>query len=260
MSRLLSLSILLFSIPCSAAELANQNYFGHEWALVWLTLGLFIATAILAWYTAGLYKATVKLSEDAQVGVKQQRLDTLRALAAAEQSGAAAERSAEISSRALSVAQRAFVFFKGFANSIDIQPAGLAGYFLYCDFENVGTTPATDVRIVVRVRVVRGQTHQVPYFETDMGDQPKGVMGPKNRATSMLRHVPVRDLIDCWNEKVEIYAWARIEYRDLFTPDVLHHHEQCVRFNFIHDPSTPPPPNHAPYVQYIVAGSQNTSN
>lgn len=248
-----------FSITCVVPEPIN-DYLGHEWALVYLTFLLFAATFGLMIFTWRLWKATIKLAQDAERASREQHDTTVKALAAAERSSGAAEKSANVSERALIVAQRAFVFFQGFSTGYDQQRHGFAGYIIFCEFENSGQTPATDVRVSVKFQVVQKPLGSIPLFTTDQSKDPSSVMGPRSAATSSWQKIDVKDLVECWKGKCEIYAWARVEYRDVFNPDTLHHHEQCVRLTFIHDPSTVPAKGHPPYVQYMVDGPQNSTS
>jgi len=66
-------------------------------------------------------------------------------------------------------------------------------------------------------------------------------------------------MIENWGRQIEIFVWARVEYRDIFDPITVHHHEQCARIELIHEPSVAPPEKHPSYVQLQVYGPQNST-
>jgi hypothetical protein len=71
--------------------------------------------------------------------------------------------------------------------------------------------------------------------------------------------IPLEAILQNWRHQTEIWVWSRVEYRDIFHGDILHHHEQCARVEMIHEPSAIPPEDHPSSVQFIVYGPQNTT-
>ncbi|WP_172203132.1 hypothetical protein [Niveibacterium sp. COAC-50] len=237
------------------------NYGSSEWWLVYLTAALSIFTLGLMIYTAKMWRATVELSKEAKANSKQQHADTERALATAEQSAKAAQRSADISAQALSSSQRAFVFWKGFSCGPHICDDKIKEYVVFAQVENVGPTPALDVCMTIRSQVVRGAAPQPPVFTPDPGFlNASTVLGPRASGQSGYMPISIADLADCWERRAEIYVWSYLQYRDIFDPDKIHHHEQCAKIHLIHEPSTPPPEGHPPYLQFGVHGSQNSAS
>ncbi|MBK6850692.1 MAG: hypothetical protein IPG93_03515 [Burkholderiales bacterium] len=253
---------LLLAFLCGTAyateSIAEPNYLSSEWWLVYLTAALAIFTLGLMIYTARMWRATVRLSEDAKANADQQKKHTERALATAEQSANAAQRSADISAQALSNSQRAFVFWKGFSCGPHMWDDKLKEYVVFAEVENVGPTPALDVCMTIRSQVVRGASPQPPVFSPDPGFlSASAVLGPRGTGRSAYLTVSIADLVDCWERRAEVHVWAYLQYRDIFNPDKIHHHEQCAKIQLIHEPSTPPPEGHPPYVQFYVQGAQN---
>lgn len=255
---------LLLAFLCQGANAedpsAVPNYLSSEWWLVYLTAALSIFTLGLMIYTAKMWRATVRLSEDAKANADKQHTDTERALATAELSANAAQRSADTSAQALSNAQRAFVFWKGFSCGPHMWNDKIKEYVVFAEVENVGPTPALDVCLTIRSQVVRGASPQPPVFTPDPGFLVAStVLGPRGSGRSAFVTIAITDLVDCWEERAEIYVWSYLQYRDIFNPDKVNHHEQCAKIQLIHEPSTPPPAGHPPYIQFAAHGPQNNS-
>lgn len=255
--------ILIFAYDACLASATNsdRNYTASEWWLVYLTGLLSAFTLGLMLFTAKLWRTTLKLSEDAQSNAERQRQDTVKALESAERAAHAAERSADVSSQALTASQRAFVFWKGFNCGLHIWDGKLKEYVVFAEAENVGVTPALDVRVAVHLQIVRGSAPQAPLFSEDSNVMSSAtVLGPKAGLRSSMLTISVSDLVDCWENKGEIFVWAYIQYRDIFESTKVHHHQQCAKLALIHEPTTAPPDGHPPYLQFMSFGAQNTAS
>jgi hypothetical protein len=246
------------SIVCTIPEQV-ESYLGHEWSLVYLTGILCLATVGLMIYTAGLYRATVKLSRDAEATADMQRADTLRALVASESSAKSAERSTEIASQSMITSQRALLFWKGFNFGYNTQQDDLVGYVLWAEAQNHGLTPALEVRVTIQITRVNSNFDGVPIFDPQFKEGTSSIVAPQMGARTTMTPIPMKDLVDCFEGKVRIYAWCRVEYCDVFSSQFLHHHEQCVELDLIHDPSCQPPEGHSPYLRFKAAGTQNST-
>lgn len=243
-----------------AADNTIRDYTNSDWWTVYLTGILCLFTLGLMVYTAKLWHATVKLSRDAEKNSEEQRAHLISSLDATERAASAAERSAKISGQSLSTAQRAFVFLKGFDSIPNIFENVLKEYVIFAYAENAGVTPAQDVRFASSIQMQRGSAPQVPFFKTDFTGSSTSVMGPRSQVRSGYLPVSAGDLYDCWLGKTKIFIWMRLEYRDIFSQELLHHHEQCAEISLIHDPRSAPPMGHPPYLQFRVTGNQNSSS
>lgn len=94
---------------------------------------------------------------------------------------------------------------------------------------------------------------------TKDGDSVPTVLGPHSSIQSGFITIPLQTVVEKWQRETEILVWARVEYRDIFDPSAVHHHEQCAILEVIHDPSEKPPPDHPPYIVFSVYGPQNTT-
>ena len=245
--------------PVAGESKKEHDYNSSEWWLVYLTGTLATFTLGLMIYTAKLWGATVKLSRDADASAQRQADEMRRSLATAEKAATAAERGAEIAERSLTVAQRAFVFGKGFTSAVHFIDEKLAEYVFWTELENAGHTPATRVQSWINTRGIPGETPQEPTFQKDIEVEASTVLGPRATAQSGYVSVPLATMIDSWNKKTAVFIWSRVEYRDIFDPDKVRHHEQCARIEVIHEPSTVPPQGHPPYVQFTSYGLQNST-
>jgi hypothetical protein len=256
------LSLLFVMTPSLsfAAEAVERDYTDSTWWTVYLTALLCLFTLGLMLYTAKLWRATVKLSNDAEENLQEQRQNVIRSLETAERAARAAEQSVVISEKSLSAAQRAFVFWKGYNSVPHIFDNALKEYVINAEVENVGATPATDVRLTCNVQLQRGAAPQIPTFTGDIGKSVSIVLGPRSVVRSQYIPVSVQDLFECWERRAKIFVWMRLEYRDIFDSNVIHHHEQCAEINLIHDPRTLPPQGHPPYLQFSPIGEQNSSS
>ena len=160
---------------------------------------------------------------------------------------------------------RAFVFAKGFSSIPNLEGPPdnprVAEYWFFFTSENVGLTPAQELRSYFRSEILPKNEDVEPHFEPDRNFGAAIVLGPRSPGRSGYIIIDVDDLVRCWRNELEIYLWSRLEYRDILNPEILHHHEQCARLQFIHDPSELPPSiDHPSYVVFNMYGPQNTSS
>lgn len=257
--------ILLTPLTSFAANSPDRDYTDSAWWTVYLTAILCLVTLGLMLYTAKLWHATVKLSSDAERSSNEQRTHIIQSLQTAERAAAAAEQSATVSAQSLSVAQRAFVFWKGFESGLNIsgnesKEYAIKEYVIFAHAENVGVTPAQDVRLTCKVQVEPGSDPQIPIFKDSASKSVSTVLGPKSGARSAYLPVSVVDLYECWEGRTKIFVWMRLEYKDIFNSDLIHHHEQCAEIQLIHDPREIPSKEHPPYLQFATIGTQNSSS
>jgi hypothetical protein len=189
------------------------------------------ATIIIAFFTFTLWRATDRLW---QAGERQLgHLD-------------------ETAKRQL----RAFVFGKGFQPALDLQNGVIKSYIVFAPFENVGLTPANDVRAWIAFKTVPINEEREITFATDAAIIPIP-LGPRATAQTGIVFIPLPIMTAAWHNQIKIFIWCRIEYRDIF--DDLHHHEQFAHVTVIHDPVDIPPKDHPSYVQFQFYGPQNTT-
>ena len=191
------------------------------------TFTIAIFTLTLSWSTRRLWQATKAISQHAE--------------------------------RALISTERAFVFGKGFQAIISIWDGAIREYCVFVTWENVGKTPALDVRTWIDKYTFPMNEDREPHFSNRfiVGAV---VLGPSAISQSAYTLIPLETMIQKWRGETEIYVWSRIEYRDIFNPQVLHHHEQCACVELIHEPSSVPPHGHPPYVRFPAYGRQNTTS
>ena len=154
---------------------------------------------------------------------------------------------------------RAFIYAKGFQLGYNMQDDVLTGYLIFIQYENVGLTPATEIRNWLRFDARPMNVNWEPNFGP-LNISIPAPLGPKGVAQSGYIFIPVETMVEKWRNETEIYVWSRVEYRDIFDLTIRHHHEQCAMVNLIHDPTTVPPRDHPPYVQFTIYGSQNTTS
>lgn len=165
----------------------------------------------------------------------------------------------EHTERALISTERAFVFGKGFQVGLSVWDGILREYLVFVTWENAGSTPATDVHNWIDLCTFPMNENREPAFAQPPGG-PTTVLGPRATSQSGYIVVPVKTMREKWLEETEIYVWCRIEYRDVFNPGIIRHHEQCACVGLIHEPSSVPPEGHPPYVTFSVYGPQNTTS
>jgi hypothetical protein len=73
-----------------------------------------------------------------------------------------------------------------------------------------------------------------------------------------MHQIKVETLMEVWNKRTDVYVWSRVEYLDVFC-DTVHHTQTTARLKLIHEPSTPPPEGHIPYLNFEARGPQNDS-
>ncbi len=203
----------------------RQKHTSERW-ITYSTVWLAIVTTFLALFTAYLWDATRKLVRSSEETAKRQL--------------------------------RAFIFGKGFNHGPHIWDGTIREYVFWVTWENVGLTPGTDVCSWIEVKTRPTNEDQQTVFAPSKERRPT-VMGPRATAQTAFITVPLEAMMQRWRNETKIFLWSRIEYRDIFEPNTLHHHEQCVSVELIHDPSAIPPEGHPPYVTFVVYGVQNST-
>jgi hypothetical protein len=216
-----------------------------------------LAGIAVAFFTYTLWRSTTGLE---RLGSRQAR-DTRTSLRISLRGAKAATKSAETSERALNISQRAFVFGKGISAGPNINSDGrtIREYVFNSEIENTGSTPATDVRVWFEIKTLPANEDIDPVFVAD--EKPPGgvVMGPRGRGRTPYITLPLQTMMRIWTRETIAYIWFRIEYRDIFDPSALHHHEQCSLIDLIHEPSDIPPRDHPSYVIFAAWGPQNST-
>lgn len=161
---------------------------------------------------------------------------------------------------------RAFVIAKGFSQAANLHPDNngqlcVREWVFWFDIENVGLTPGTGLKAWIKHQVLSVSKDQEPHFEW-IGEANTGVIGPRGTGKSSYYPIPLATMIDLWERRVEVYLGARVEYRDVFNPSVVHHHEQCVMLDLVRHPADvergPDAEKNLPRVVMRIYGPQNT--
>jgi len=198
----------------------------QEWWLTYSTIWLAIVTTALAVFTAYLWAATRNLVRSSEETAKRQL--------------------------------RAFIFGKGFNQGTNSWDGTIREYVFWVTWENVGLTPGIDVCNWIEIKTSGINEEQQIIFAPSNERRPT-VMGPRATAQTGFFTVPLETMMQKWRNETRILVWSRVEYRDIFDSDIIHHHEQCASVELIHDPSTIPPEGHPPYVTFTVYGHQNST-
>jgi hypothetical protein len=194
--------------------------------ITYSTIWLAIVTTFLALFTGYLWDATRKLVRSSEETAKRQL--------------------------------RAFIFGKGFNHGPHIWDGTIREYVFWVTWENVGLTPGIDVCSWMEVKTLPINEDQQIIFAPSPERRPT-VMGPRATAQTAFITVPLETMMQRWRNEKRIFLWSRVEYRDIFDPNIIHHHEQCVSVELIHEPSTIPPEGHPPYLTFVIYGAQNST-
>jgi hypothetical protein len=206
-----------------------------------LQLAVFLGLLLAFGYQAAKLRETMIAT---RAIAAQQSEDTRRSIGIAEQ--------------ALVYIERAFVFAKGFQHSLDIRNGNIENYIIFVTWENFGNTPANDVRSWIKWQSFPMNEDRDASFVAD-NPGPSTVLAPRNNMQSASVTIPLEAMLQNWRHETEIWVWSRIEYKDVFNAQILHHHEQCGRIEMIREPSTIPPGDHPSHIQFIAYGPQNTT-
>ena len=156
---------------------------------------------------------------------------------------------------------RAFVFAKGCEQAIHLVdiPGGqrIKDFIFFAKIENIGLTPATDVRLWIKHQTLPMLENREPHFEWT-GSGATTVLGPQGGGQTQYCFIPVETMIELWENKTEVYIATRIEYRDIFDPSVVHHHEQCAQLGLLYHPTEIRPKDQPPAATMLIYGPQNT--
>jgi hypothetical protein len=227
-----------------------HDYTDSEWWLVYLTAGLAATTLGLAIYTAKLYRATVRLGEDARDTSARQATEM-------KDSISMAKASLDIAERSFKFTNRAALFVTGFdggPNLVDSKSNNVQDYFVWPLLANDAPTAAHDC--FIRSTVVQSGPGVPPVIpEVEFG--PLAVLAARSKGRGKIGTIALEVLMGCWLRQIDLYIWTRIDYKDVFGDP--HHHEVTAKILFIHDPSTPPPHGHSPYIQFAVDGPRQSS-
>jgi hypothetical protein len=216
---------------------------------------LVIFSGLLALYTWQLYRATKGLVDAAA----EQSKDMKSSVEVARRSAEAAERTSRNQ-------LRAFVFIKTiqygaghFTN--EYGALYIKEWLFWAEFENVGATPATDVRAWAQFQTRSIDKDLQPNFVWCEGGATM-VMGPRIPARTGYIVIPVEQMTALWQNEIEIYLGFRVEYRDTIDPSIVHHHEQCILLELIREPDVVEPQDskNAPRVNLRPYGPQNSTS
>ena len=207
-------------------ERESREQRARERWITYSTIWLAIVTTFLALFTGYLWDATRKLVRSSEETAKRQL--------------------------------RAFIFGKGFNHGSNIWDGTIREYIFWVTWENVGLTPGIDVCSWMEVKTLPTNKDQQIIFAPSRERRPT-VMGPRATAQTAFIAVPLETMMQRWRNEKRIFLWSRVEYRDIFDPNIIHHHEQCVSVELIHEPSTIPPEGHPPYLTFVIYGAQNST-
>ncbi|MDE3749460.1 hypothetical protein [Methylobacterium radiotolerans] len=199
------------------------------WLMIATAL-LAVATFALAVSTRGLYKETKRLADEAV----SQGEKTERQIVISERSAVAANNAAQAAIDALNI-ERAWMtpddlFF------IDAKNANVNGIVfnnalsLQAKWSNTGRSPATDVKILVDMRVVPFASN-APRF--DISDNPddhpySGVIGINKVALSGHRPIYGKDYEDFVSRKVKVYLYSKVFYKTIGDKEKVKYSEACM--------------------------------
>lgn len=234
-------------LPTTYIEYCYDNQSGHKecatyhialvaiWkigkALNWVSPAITaIATAFIGVFTWTLWQSTDKLWKSSEAATKNQL--------------------------------RAFVFARGIEQRINVftDPRGqpfIKEYVFWATLENVGLTPATDVRVSISRQFLPTLENKEPHFEW-RGEGIPVVIGPRGAGATGYCPIPIATMIGLWEWNTEIYIGIRIEYRDIFDPSTIHHDEQCAILELLRHPADIETVPNLPRVTFRHYGPQNT--
>jgi hypothetical protein len=159
--------------------------------------------------------------------------------------------------KASKTAQRAFVYLKGINSGIHHINGRIADYVVWSPIENFGQTPANGLQVWSRFEVVPANAG-VPIFPREPNERTTA-LGPRVRFQTTYMAIPLASLSAVWRDESAIFVWVRVEYRDIFNPKVVRHHQICSRVRLLYDPSEERGPDHPLPLQFVPEGPQNTA-
>lgn len=154
---------------------------------------------------------------------------------------------------------RAYVFAKNFVPNINLQNNIIQQYIFFCEIENYGLTPATDTKVHIYIQTFPMNEDRQPVLQSRMGNEMGASLGPRSVVNSPFVVLPIQTMREKWANQTEIFIVVRIEYRDLFEPDIIRHHQQSAIIELLHEPDVIPPPGHRSFVSFRAYG-ENTSS
>jgi hypothetical protein len=156
---------------------------------------------------------------------------------------------------------RAYVYGAAFNSEANVVEGRVVGYFVYVEWTNSGNTPAIELKSWIEAHVIEFGFAQEPFQTDSFGAMTGAVVGPGTIVRTPSRYlIPIDVLILDWNRTHAVYLLARVEYKDVFQPEIIHHHEMCVRLEMGRDPRTIPTEGVASWVRFTTFGPRNTSD
>lgn len=228
----------------------RENKEAADWWLVKLTGALALIGAIQI-FVFGLQARRLRQTVDAMGRQEKISGDSVEQM---RRSADATAKSAEVSERALTTTQRALVFGTLHTTThMTTKKGPTTAFSITAAWENSGATAATEVRSAIALKIVP-KADTIPFFENEARGG-FSVLGPRvGKGYSTTVTVPLATMMATWQGKQDVYVWARVEYRDLFSP-TIHHHEFCVRVEWAVDPSILDATDE---LRYLAVGPQNT--
>jgi hypothetical protein len=208
------------SVPTSHIESQprHEGYWTPEWALVWATALLFIATY-------ALYRATVKLSREAKASAEEQSQRMVRSISEAARAATAMEGVAAAMTE--NTRQMPLLLQKQMRAYISVG-TGVPTYqdekFRFAAspvLTNNGLTPARNVRWVAHAGIIDGRDQRNTHFpaiaelsESDMGIAPREVFTANAVVTERLPDAEVPGAMEGSTRR--LFCWGKVEYEDVY--------------------------------------------
>jgi hypothetical protein len=253
--------------PESADETAHKHYEHYQkptlerlmgWGTFWLavfTLFLVIGTAVLAAITFLLWRDAVRS------GFHQSNANR-RSLNIARKSAEAAKVAADAATATVTTMQdigyrqlRPYVFCAEGANYEPVfeRDGQVSGYLVWFVFRNSGQTPALGTGCELQCSSQRSPIftpHDYPErFDIGLNGEVKTGRWPIKRDAMQL----------CFDKKIDLTIYARVEYRSDLRAGVTHHHELCLQLIPKHNPSTLRQGSDH-HISFYAYGTQNSSS
>jgi hypothetical protein len=211
------------------------------------TLVLAVFTVVLSLGTLALWYVTWRTLVHAREDSKRQGKDAKAQL--------------DLTTEVMRLTQRAFVFGSDLQVAQNLDPATgvVTDIILRMKIMNFGMTPATDLRTWITFQGhPMNQDRAITFTPADYTAS-VGVLGPHSDGYSTHLFIPIRYWAENWRRETELLVWFRVEYRDIFEPEKLHHHESTCRVELYRDPTIVPPKPEPMAIGFESWGPQNTT-
>lgn len=235
---------------CEQRRMAKAAEHTVQLNLAQIVVGIAGFLALL--YSLRLNRQATTFAGNAAESSRQSVAAAIRAAEAAEKSAKSAEAGLHAGRAWLTLGQNAFS-----QNHHEVT-GELFAYQFVMRWENTGQTPAVNCSGCLEYELCLPTTDSASYTYTGGRTMHSCANAGPNGASMITRQIPIEMFHRVKNKTGKLFIYTRIEYNDIFTPDMRRHSEQCMEIGISGAYATKVSGNVGNVFGMNIVGTQNT--